>query len=158
MYDVFAGLRIIPERLAGPPGDRFICRVDIENLHILCVQRPENLFDIPGHLLKPLFTLAQGLFRQFPPGDVAEHGHVPAWKVVRLRRVFNKDCLAVASQNPRLSMLALAVEEAVPAPHEISSTSEKLLNRLAYEFLAAGSKQLQCCGICFKANCLVIEK
>jgi len=101
-----------------------IRRADIENPKVLSVQRPENLVDISGHLLKPLFTCAQGLLCLLPPGNVTKHGHVPAWKVVRLRRVFYKNLLAIAPQNPRFSMLPPAIEKTNPCVLEISHTCE----------------------------------
>src|SRR5882762_904846 len=114
------------ETITGAAGDCFIRWVDVEDLHVLCLQHPENLLDVGGHLLKPFFTLAQGRFRLLPPGDVPENGHVAAGQIVRFRRIFNEDGLAIRSQNPRLAVFVLAVEEATPGVLENSGICEEL--------------------------------
>ena len=118
------GLRVI---VAGAGGAAHLAGVvDVEDLHVLCVQHPEDLLDVGGHLLKSFFTLAQGRFRLLPPRDVPENGDVTAGEIVRFRRIFNEDRLAIRSQNPRLAVFVLAVEEATPDVLENSRICEEL--------------------------------
>jgi len=140
MYDLFVRLGIFLQGFARAARDDLIGGVDVEDLHVLCVQHPENLKDVRGHLLKSLFTLAQGRFCLLSPRDVAEHGHMPSGQIVGFRRIFNEDRLAVASQNPRFSVFALAVEKTIPRLPEISCAWKEPLNRLTHELFMVGPK------------------
>src|SRR5258708_36915171 len=109
--------------------------VDVKNIHVLCVQHPENLLDVGGHLLKSLFAVAQGRFRLLPAGDVTNHGHVPPGPVVSLCCVFDKDRLAIPSQNSCPPVFAAPGEEALPVVLESSPTPLELLDSLSNDNL-----------------------
>jgi len=104
-----------------------------------------------GHLLKPLFTLTQGRSACFLGLCYGARPRV-ARQVLRLRCIFTKIVLAVASQDLRFAVVILRSRKRSQPSSNSRAQSEELLNRLAYEFLVTGSKQLQSCWIRFKAK------
>src|SRR5579859_2181101 len=157
MNEFVARTRVLAERVCGPARDRFIGLVDVNDALRFHVQHPENLLDIPGHLLKARLAPAKGFLDFFPPGNIPQDGDMPARQIVCFGRIFDGDGGTILAQEFRFSVLRLSLEKRGPRRGGMPLPQMKKLDRLADEFVVAGGEENLGCWIYVETDSAVIE-
>src|SRR5690242_16554855 len=149
--DLRAGGRIAFQRLARPPSNGLVSRADVKEPQVLCVQHPEDLLNVAGHLAKTLLALTKSRFRALSFGNVAQNDQVPAGKIAGVRSVLDEYWRIRLAKNARFPMLLLK-----NALREIRFF-KKLPGGPPYDFLPAGFEKRESRRVGLKTEPAVVE-
>ena len=143
MNQVGVKKRVLLDTLKGPPGDRLVGPVDLDDFLGGRIHHPNDFVNVVGHLPKPFLARTGRVLCLETFRDVAEDHHVACGKMVGRYCVSDGYSRPIWSKKLYLSSLTTQFLEVQPLARELSGIDVELLDGAAKEQLRETFREVQ---------------